>query len=43
LSGILEAQAGALVAAYGRWFNIGIWARDDGWVALAGSRKHRHG
>jgi len=43
LSGILEAQAGALVAAYGRWFNIGIWAREDGWVALAGSRKHRHG
>jgi ribosomal protein L11 methyltransferase len=43
LSGILEAQADVLVAAYGRWFNIGVWAREEGWVALAGSRKHEHG
>jgi len=43
LSGILQAQAQALIAAYGRWFNIGIWAREDAWVALAGSRKHEHG
>ena len=43
LSGILEAQAQALVAVYERWFNIDIWAREDGWVALAGSRKHEHG
>jgi ribosomal protein L11 methyltransferase len=43
LSGILESQALVVAAAYARWFNIAIWGRDDGWVALAGSRKHDHG
>jgi ribosomal protein L11 methyltransferase len=43
LSGILESQAPVVAAAYARWFNIAIWGRDDGWVALAGSRKHKHG
>ncbi|HXX82638.1 MAG TPA: 50S ribosomal protein L11 methyltransferase [Casimicrobiaceae bacterium] len=43
LSGILEAQAAALVAAYSQWFNIGLWEREEGWVALAGSRRHEHG
>ena len=41
LSGILEAQAGALTAAYRRWFNMEPWARDCGWVALVGARAAR--
>jgi len=42
LSGILETQAAALVAAYSRWFRISLWEREDGWAALAGSRTHEH-
>lgn len=42
LSGILESQSAPVAAAYARWFNIGVWGREDGWVALAGSRKHDH-
>jgi len=38
LSGILERQAPALIAVYSRWFNIKVWAREAGWVALAGAR-----
>jgi ribosomal protein L11 methyltransferase len=38
LSGILEAQADPLIGVYRRWFNIGVWESDDGWVALAGTR-----
>jgi ribosomal protein L11 methyltransferase len=38
LSGILDTQAEAVADAYWRWFNIGIWGREDGWVALVGSR-----
>jgi ribosomal protein L11 methyltransferase len=38
LSGVLEAQADEVAAAYAPWFNISIWDRDDGWVALAGAR-----
>jgi ribosomal protein L11 methyltransferase len=41
LSGILEAQVDAVVAAYGRWFNIEPWGTADGWVALAGVRVTR--
>jgi ribosomal protein L11 methyltransferase len=41
LSGILEAQAGAVAAAYERWFNIEPWGMADGWVALAGVRTAR--
>ena len=40
LSGILEEQAADVASAYARWFNIGVWAREDGWVALAGSCAH---
>jgi ribosomal protein L11 methyltransferase len=43
LSGILESQAALVAAAYARWFKLDVWGRDDGWVALAGSRKHEHG
>lgn len=40
LSGILAAQADAVVFAYAAWFNIEVWkAGEDGWVALAGSRR----
>ena len=39
LAGLLEAQAAALVEAYSRWFNIGVWAQEDGWTVLAGARR----
>jgi ribosomal protein L11 methyltransferase len=40
LSGILGAQASAVIAAYREWFNIAVWkAGEDDWVALAGSRR----
>jgi ribosomal protein L11 methyltransferase len=38
LSGILEPQAAAVIAAYERWFTIAAWDSEEGWVALAGSR-----
>jgi ribosomal protein L11 methyltransferase len=38
LSGILDAQGEAVIAAYGRWFNIRVCESEDGWVALAGTR-----
>ena len=38
LSGILESQAAAVMAAYERWFTIDVWNSEEGWVALAGSR-----
>jgi ribosomal protein L11 methyltransferase len=38
LSGILDSQAAAVLAAYERWFNIGLWGSADRWVALAGVR-----
>ncbi len=43
LSGILDAQASQVAATYARWFNIGVWGTEEGWVALAGSRNHDHG
>ena len=39
LSGILAAQADPLIGVYRRWFNIGVFDRDDGWVALSGTRR----
>ena len=38
LSGILEPQADAVAAAYARWFNMDLWARECDWVALVGAR-----
>ncbi len=38
LSGVLEAQAEIVIAAYRRWFTIGVFEDDDGWIALAGAR-----
>ena len=39
LSGILVDQAEAVIDAYRRWFNIGVWQTDDGWAALGGTRQ----
>ena len=38
LSGILDAQAAHVAAAYARWFNIAPWGSAEGWVTLAGVR-----
>jgi len=38
LSGILDAQAAAVMTVYERWFTIGVCERDEGWCALAGTR-----
>lgn len=38
LSGILAEQAAEVIDVYRRWFNIGVWQTDDGWVALEGRR-----
>jgi ribosomal protein L11 methyltransferase len=38
LSGILDAQASAVIAAYADSFTLAIEGRDDGWVMLAGER-----
>ena len=43
LSGILEAQALAVMAAYAPWFTIDVWNSEEGWVALAGIRIDGHG
>jgi ribosomal protein L11 methyltransferase len=39
LSGILEAQAGDVAAAYSRWFNIAPWRATEGWILLEGTRR----
>jgi len=39
LAGLLEAQAAALVGVYSQWFNISVWAQEDGWAVLAGARR----
>jgi ribosomal protein L11 methyltransferase len=38
LSGILEEQAEAVVAAYAPWARLAVAARESGWVLLAGAR-----
>jgi len=38
LSGILESQAGDVVAAYAAWFTLRAWRASEGWVLLAGER-----
>src|SRR5438105_4803658 len=38
LSGLLEAQAQDVIAAYRPWADLGVAARDEGWVLLAGMR-----
>ncbi len=39
LSGILDEQGDAVVAAYAPWFTLGRWGTRDGWVLLAGQRQ----
>jgi ribosomal protein L11 methyltransferase len=39
LSGILVPQAQDVIAAYARWFDIGEWGRDEGWMLLSGARR----
>ncbi|MGC1818542.1 MAG: 50S ribosomal protein L11 methyltransferase [Casimicrobiaceae bacterium] len=39
LSGILEAQADGVIAAYRPWFTISRWRVSEGWVLLAGVRE----
>jgi ribosomal protein L11 methyltransferase len=39
LSGILEAQADGVVAAYSRWFNIAPWRATEGWTLVEGTRR----
>jgi ribosomal protein L11 methyltransferase len=39
LSGILDAQADDVAAAYKPWFTLAVWRRRDGWVLLAGERE----
>jgi ribosomal protein L11 methyltransferase len=41
LSGILEEQVAVVSGAYRRWFTLGAWGTDDGWVALTGRRNMR--
>jgi len=41
LSGILEAQAAGVSDAYAQWFRIDVWNKEDGWVALAGTRRDK--
>ena len=41
LSGILEDQIAVVSGAYRRWFKLGAWGTDDGWVALTGRRDMR--
>jgi ribosomal protein L11 methyltransferase len=38
LSGILDAQAGEVMAAYAAWFEMRIWRSDEGWILLEGLR-----
>jgi ribosomal protein L11 methyltransferase len=38
LSGILEAQAGEVIAAYGPWLRLEVAASEAGWVLLAGAK-----
>ncbi|HEX6136840.1 MAG TPA: 50S ribosomal protein L11 methyltransferase [Casimicrobiaceae bacterium] len=41
LSGILEAQAPEVIAAYAPWFELARWRSQDGWVLLSGAKAAR--
>jgi hypothetical protein len=50
LSGVLARQAEEVAAAYAPFIKLGVWAEQDGWVALHGrsaapppARQIRHG
>jgi len=40
LAGILVEQAEGVAAAHAPWFDIALFGEREGWVALAGTRKH---
>jgi ribosomal protein L11 methyltransferase len=42
LSGVLDRQAGEVVAAYAPFLKLSVWAERDGWVALAGTMAGAH-
>ncbi len=39
LAGILESQAGEVIAAYARWFDVQCGATEAGWALVTGTRK----
>jgi ribosomal protein L11 methyltransferase len=39
LSGILEAQADAVIAAYAAWFTLAAERADEGWVLLTATAR----
>lgn len=39
LSGILEAQADEVIAAYAPWFDLSLSGLEEGWALLAGARR----
>jgi ribosomal protein L11 methyltransferase len=39
LSGILEEQAGEVIAAYRPWADLEVTVRDSGWVLVTGRRR----
>src|SRR5205823_6794022 len=39
LSGLLASQADEVVSAYATMFDMGVTAREDGWVLLSGVRR----
>jgi len=39
LSGILVEQASELIAIYGALFDMRLWATEDGWVCLTGTKR----
>ena len=40
LAGILSEQRAEMIAHYATWFDLSAWAHDEGWVCLAGPRRH---
>lgn len=38
LSGILRQQAPAVIDVYRPWIELSVWAEEDGWVCLAGTK-----
>jgi ribosomal protein L11 methyltransferase len=39
LAGLLDAQDDEVAAAYEPWFDMGVYAREEGWTALKGKRR----
>lgn len=39
LAGILDAQAEEIIDIYREWFDLDVWASDEGWSCIAGRRR----